>query len=30
MQQLKEHPVVRATHEPPPPEWGKREKPIGP
>ena len=30
MRQLKEHPVVRATHEPPPPEWGKREKPIGP
>lgn len=30
MRQLKEHPVVRATHEPPPPEWGKREKPMGP
>jgi tricorn protease len=27
MKQLSEHPVVRATKEPPPPTWGKRIKP---
>ena len=27
MRQLREHPVSRATHEPPPPIWGKRVKP---
>jgi len=27
LKQLKEHPVVRATKEPPPPLWGKRAKP---
>ncbi|MEO7217369.1 MAG: PDZ domain-containing protein [Gemmatimonadaceae bacterium] len=30
MQQLKEHPVDRATHEPPPAMWGKRVKPLVP
>ena len=30
MQQLKEHPVDRATHEPPSPMWGKRVKPLVP
>jgi len=29
MQMLKDHPVARASHEPPPPTWGKRVKPIG-
>jgi tricorn protease len=29
MRLLKEHPVDRATKEPPPPTWGKRSKPIG-
>jgi tricorn protease len=28
MRQLKEHPVDRATQEPPPPTWGKRVKPL--
>jgi tricorn protease len=27
MKQLKDHPVDRATKEPPPPIWGKRAKP---
>ncbi|MEO6778790.1 MAG: PDZ domain-containing protein, partial [Gemmatimonadaceae bacterium] len=30
MRQLAEHPVERATHEPPPPMWGKRVKPLVP
>jgi len=30
MQDLAQHPVERATHEPPPPMWGKRVKPITP
>jgi tricorn protease len=30
MRQLAEHPVERATHEPPPPTWGKRVKPMTP
>ena len=30
MQELAQHPVERATHEPPPPMWGKRVKPITP
>lgn len=30
MQLLVEHPVERLTHEPPPPMWGKRVKPIEP
>jgi len=30
MEELAQHPVVRATHEPPPPMWGKRVKPINP
>jgi tricorn protease len=30
MQELTQHPVVRATHEPPSPMWGKRVKPIAP
>ncbi len=30
MRQLAEHPVDRATHEPPSPMWGKREKPLVP
>jgi tricorn protease len=30
MRMLAEHPVDRATHEPPPPMWGKREKPLVP
>ncbi|HEX6967176.1 MAG TPA: PDZ domain-containing protein [Gemmatimonadaceae bacterium] len=30
MEQLKEHPVERATHEPPAPEWGKRVKGVVP
>ncbi|HVX41218.1 MAG TPA: PDZ domain-containing protein [Gemmatimonadaceae bacterium] len=28
MKELKEHPVDRMTHEPPPPTWGKRIKPL--
>jgi tricorn protease len=30
MRMLAEHPVDRATHEPPPPMWGKRVKPLVP
>ncbi len=28
LKELKEHPVDRMTHEPPPPTWGKRIKPL--
>jgi tricorn protease len=30
MRMLQEHPVQRLTKEPPPPDWGKRQKPIVP